>query len=167
MDGFGQHAAYNLFAQFPGGLWPHFATVAGAPITGYPPYFSQYYDEYDSLQVPLRIGMDFVWFNDARARGRLRSVAAWAKSRFPSLAALSDIRGEYNLDGTDRNGTQQAPERAAAIGVAAMADPNGQALLNNVYKLLLNTPTGGAAAYYREMIVINSLLMMTGNFPRY
>ncbi|HEX7669185.1 MAG TPA: glycosyl hydrolase family 8 [Polyangiaceae bacterium] len=139
------------------GLVPAWCTSEGVP--GDPGLY-----QYDSCRTPFRIGLDWCFSGETRARDYVAKT-----SRF--FAAL---RADAIADGYDLNGTAhpQTPggHSAAFIGpaaVGAMSDATYRPFVDDAYPALASGALLAGGAYYEESWTVLSLLMMTGNFLDY
>jgi hypothetical protein len=117
----------------------------------------------DACRVPFRIGQDYCWFGEARAKGYLQKIASF----FSGIGAKNIVDG-YDLNGTPHpqnsmNGSQAASFVGPA-GVAAMSSPTFGMLLDDAYADVATLGLLAGSTYYQESWTVLSLLMMTGNF---
>jgi len=146
------------------GLVPAWCNSAGTPVAAYadaPLHFQN-----DSTRTPFRVGQDYCYFGDPRAKAYLSKI-----TDFYLGVGLSNIVTGYNLDGTphpDKNwGTVQAASFIGPAGVAAMSDPKYQAFIDEAYGKLATFQLTAGTIYYQKSWTALSLLMLTGNFIDY
>lgn len=139
------------------GLVPAWCTSEGAP--GNPGNY-----QYDSCRTPFRIGLDWCFSGETRARDYVMKTSSF----------FAPLRADGIVDGYDLNGTPhpQTPggHSAAFIGpaaVGAMNDPAYSAFVDDAYQSLANGQLLAGGSYYEESWTVLSLLMMTGNFVDY
>jgi endo-1,4-beta-D-glucanase Y len=139
------------------GLVPAWCTSQGVP--GNPGTY-----QYDSCRTPFRIGLDWCFSGETRARDYVAKT-----SRF-----FAPLRAEGIADGYDLNGTPrpQSPGKLSAAfigpaGVGAMSDGAYSAFVDDAYQGLAGGQLLAGGAYYEESWTVLSLLMMTGNFVDY
>jgi endo-1,4-beta-D-glucanase Y len=116
--------------------------------------------QYDSCRTPFRIGLDYCWNGNARAKDYVAKTSAF----FSNIGASKIVDG-YALNGTPQPAS--SGKSAAFIGpaaVGAMSSSSYQSFVNDAYKEVatLQALTGGT--YYDESWTMLSLLAMTGNF---
>jgi endo-1,4-beta-D-glucanase Y len=143
------------------GLVPAWCNSAGTPVVAYsgaPTHFQN-----DSTRTPFRIGQDYCYFGDARAKAYLAKISA-----FYASIGVSGIVDGYNLDGTPRperatNGAQAASFVGPA-GVGAMSDGKYQSFVDAAYAAVATLNLNAGTIYYQKSWAALSLLMLTGNF---
>jgi endo-1,4-beta-D-glucanase Y len=116
--------------------------------------------QYDSCRTPFRVGLDYCWNGNTRAKDYVTKTSGF----FSGVGATKIVDG-YKLDGTPQ--AASSGKSAAFIGTAAvgaMVASTYQAFLNDAYASVatLQDLTGGV--YYEESWTVLSLLAMTGNF---
>jgi endo-1,4-beta-D-glucanase Y len=155
------------------GLVPAWCTSTGSAVSAAPGSSQPFHYQYDSCRTPFRIGLDWCWFGEMRAR----DYVAKTSSFFAGLGAANIVDG-YELNGNKRvqfspaNGTPTLAQQSAAfIGPAAVgAMSNGpmyQQFLNDAYARLATRQMLVGGAYYDHSWNVMSLLMLTGNFLNY
>ena len=121
---------------------------------------------WDSCRVPWRVGLDYLWNGTAvneLAREYLSTVVRWFYRSTGSVPA--NHVETYALDGTPL-GSFPSPTIAGPMAVAAMAVPEMQTFLNDLYDHLSAIPLGaGDDRYYCDALQMLTLLAVSGNFP--
>ena len=143
------------------GLVPPWSTYAGTPVEAYsgaPLHFQN-----DSTRTPFRIGQDYCYFFDVRAKAYLETITS-----FYVGVGVANIVDGYDLDGTPHpdfslSGGQPASFIGPA-GVAAMNDAANQTFIDEAYAALATLSLDAGTIYYQKSWTALSLLMMTGNF---
>jgi endo-1,4-beta-D-glucanase Y len=146
------------------GLVPAWCNSAGTPVEAYsgaPLYFQN-----DSTRTPFRVGQDYCYIGEPRAKSYLAKI-----SDFYVSVGISNIVTGYNLDGTphpDKDwGTVQAASFIGPAGVGAMSDAKYQAFVDEAYAKLATFQLTAGTIYYQKSWTALSLLMMTGNLIDY
>ena len=142
------------------GLVPAWCNSSGTPTVAYsgaPTYFQN-----DSTRVPFRVGQDYCYFGEPRAKSYLAKI-----SSFYANIGVANIVDGYDLDGTPRpdravNGAQAASFVGPA-GVGAMSDAQYQSFINDAYVDVATLNLTAGTIYYQKSWTALSLLMMTGN----
>jgi endo-1,4-beta-D-glucanase Y len=142
------------------GLVPAWCDSTGKPVVAYsgaPTHFQN-----DSTRTPFRIGQDYCYFGEPRAKAYLQKI-----NQFYDGVGVENIVDGYALNGTPK------PERAVnglhaasfvgPAGVAAMSDPAQQDFLDRAYGLVESQKLTAGTIYYQKSWTALSLLMMTGN----
>lgn len=143
------------------GLVPAWCDSTGKPVVAYsgaPTHFQN-----DSTRTPFRIGQDYCYFGDARAKSYLAKI-----SSFYAKIGVAGIVDGYNLDGTPRperaiNGAQAASFVGPA-GVGAMSDVQYQGFVDQAYTAVATLNLNAGTIYYQKSWAALSLLMLSGNF---
>ncbi|MBN2441467.1 MAG: hypothetical protein JXJ04_08970 [Spirochaetales bacterium] len=143
------------------GLVPAWSNFAGMPVEAYsgaPLHFQN-----DSTRTPFRIGQDYCYNGDPRAKAYLSKITSFYRS-----VGISNIVDGYNLDGTphpdfSRNGGRPASFIGPA-GVGGMSDPVNQAFIDEAYAAVATLSLDAGTIYYQKSWTALSLLMMTGGF---
>ncbi len=155
------------------GLVPAWSDGYGNPTSqssGHPTHF-----QFDSCRTPFRIGQDWCWHGEPRARDYLAKITSFYKG-----VGLENIIDGYDLDGTPRPEFSVDGTRAAAFvgpaGVGAMYDAAHQEFVDGVYEDL-HTPerlivgdanhVNDGSIYYNTSWRVLSLLMMDGTYRDY
>ena len=145
------------------GLVPAWSTSAGAPtgaaFAGAPTNY-----QYDSCRTPFRIGIDFCFNGEARAK----SYAGKTSQFFSGIGAAHIVDG-YELNGSAK-AANSSGQSAAFVGpatVGAMTDPAFSALLEQGYTALATRSLLVGGEYYDGSWTMISLLMLSGNFLDY
>jgi endo-1,4-beta-D-glucanase Y len=116
--------------------------------------------QYDSCRTPFRVGLDYCWNANSRAKSYVTKT-----SNFFSGIGASKIVDGYKIDGTPQ--AASSGKSAAFIGTAAvgaMSSSSYQSFVNEAYASVatLQDLTGGT--YYEDSWTVLSLLALTGNF---
>jgi endo-1,4-beta-D-glucanase Y len=143
------------------GLVPAWCDSQGTPVEAYagaPLHFQN-----DSTRTPFRIGQDYCYFGEPRAKAYLEKISSF----YVGLGVANIVDG-YNLDGTPRperaaNGLQAASFVGPAA-VGAMYNPEYQAFVDEAYDALAGMDLTAGTIYYQKSWSALSLLMLTGNF---
>ncbi len=144
------------------GLVPAWCTASGAPVEAFPGAMTNY--QTDSARMPFRLGQDFAYYREPRAR----SILARQSAFFASIGA--DAIGDgYALDGTplpDPKTVQPNEGSAVFVGcaaVGAMHDPAHQHFIDAAYARVRTGKLLARSRYYNLSWTVLSLLMLTGN----
>ena len=142
------------------GLTPAWCDSSGKPVEAYsgaPLYFQN-----DATRVPFRVGQDYCFFGEPRAKTYLSKINA-----FYSKIGATNIVDGYDLNGTphpDRAvGGLQAASFVGPAGVAAMSDPAQRSFLDQTYGRVATQMLTAGTIYYQKSWTALSLLMLTGN----
>ncbi|HEY5959472.1 MAG TPA: glycosyl hydrolase family 8 [Polyangiaceae bacterium] len=143
------------------GLVPAWCDSTGKPVVAYsgaPTHFQN-----DSTRTPFRVGQDYCYFGDPRAKSYLSKI-----SQFYVKIGVAGIVDGYNLDGTPRperavNGAQAASFVGPAA-VGAMSDGQYQSFVDAGYAAVATLGLNAGTIYYQKSWTALSLLMLTGNF---
>lgn len=145
------------------GLVPAWCDWEGLPVEAFPGAMQNH--QYDSARLPFRIGQDWAYHREPRARVYLGRVATF----FERVGAAGIVDG-YALDGTpapDPKASLPNPGSAVFVGgvaVAAMHDARHQQLLDECYARLATGQLLARSRYYNLSWTLLSLMMLTGNF---
>jgi len=148
------------------GLVPAWCDANGAPKS--PPNGSATNYQYDSARVPFRIGLDYCWYGEARAKTYLAKV-----SQFFAGVGASKIVDGYDLNGMphpDPDSDPNGPQSAVFVGsaaVGAMHDATFQSFINDAYALVATGTLLARSRYYNLSWTALSLAMLTGNLAEY
>jgi len=144
------------------GLVPAWCTDAGVPVEAFPGAMTNY--QYDSARMPFRIGQDFAYHGEPRARRYLARVSAF----FSEVGADAIVDG-YTLAGApapDPRARQPNPGSAVFVGsaaVGAMHDVRYQRFIDAAYARVRSGELLARSRYYNHCWTVLSLLMLTGN----
>jgi endo-1,4-beta-D-glucanase Y len=148
------------------GLVPAWCDARGVPVEAFPGAETNY--QTDSARLPFRLGQDFVYNEDPRARAYVAKTSAF----FAAIGA--DAIGDgYELDGRpcpDRKTVQPNPGSAVFVGgaaVGAMHSPRYEEFLDAAYARLRTGKLLARSRYYNHCWTVLSLLMLTGNFVEF
>jgi hypothetical protein len=146
------------------GLVPAWSDSMGnlaTPFSGAPTHFQN-----DSTRTPFRIGQDYCWSGDLRAKAYLDKIAGFYASE-----GVENISDGYDLDGTPRPQNPDVDVQAASFvgpaGVAFMSDPDYQAELDQAWSLVASEELVNGTIYYQKSWTALSLLMMSGQMVPY
>lgn len=142
------------------GLVPAWCDSSGTPVSPYsgaPMYFQN-----DSTRTPFRVGEDYCFFGEPRAKSYLAKITS-----FYVGVGVANIVDGYELDGTPKpdravNGAQSASFVGPA-GVGAMSDAQYQSFLDAAYAAVATLNLDAGTIYYQKSWTALSLLMMTGD----
>lgn len=144
------------------GLVPAWCDTSGVPVEAFPGAETNY--QTDSARLPFRLGQDFAYYEDPRARAYVEKTSAF----FAGLGA--DAIGDgYHTDGRpcpDRKTAQPNPGSAVFVGgaaVGAMHSPAYQTFLDAAYARLCTGRLLARSRYYNHSWTVLSLLMLSGN----
>jgi endo-1,4-beta-D-glucanase Y len=146
------------------GLVPAWCNSAGTPVEAYsgaPKHFQN-----DSTRTPFRVGQDYCYFGEPRAKSYLDKITS-----FYLGVGVSKIVDGYDLDGTPHpdkaTGGKQAASFVGPAGVGAMSDPKYQSFLDQSYAAVATLNLTAGTIYYQKSWTALSLLMMTGNLSNF
>ncbi len=142
------------------GLVPAWSNSRGETVAAYagaPTHFQN-----DSTRTPFRIGQDYCWFKEPRAKAYLDKIAT-----FYAGVGVAHIKDGYNLDGTPHPERPDADRQAASFvgpaGVAFMSDPKYKSQLNEAWTRVATEELTNGTIYYQKSWTALSLLMMAGD----
>lgn len=143
------------------GLVPAWCNSSGTPVeafSGAPKYFQN-----DSTRTPFRVGQDYCYFGEPRAKSYLDKITS-----FYVGVGVAKIVDGYDLNGTPHpdkaTGGKQAASFVGPAGVGAMSDAKYQAFLDEAYAAVATLNLTAGTIYYQKSWTALSLLMLTGNF---
>lgn len=148
------------------GLVPAWCDAAGTPVEAFPGAMTNY--QTDSARLPFRLGQDFAYYREPRARRYLEQVSAF----FGRIGA-EQIGDGYALNGTpapDPRTVQPNPGSAVFVGSAAVGaqhDARYQSLVDAAYERVKSGKLLARSRYYNHCWTVLSLLMLTGNLVSY
>jgi endo-1,4-beta-D-glucanase Y len=148
------------------GLVPAWCTFEGEPVEAFPGAMQNY--QYDSARTPFRIGQDFAYDPNPRAKRYLERVSRF----FAGIGADAIVDG-YTLDGKpapDPNAKQPNPGSAvfvAGAAVGAMHDPAHQSFIDAAYARIQSGELLARSRYYNHCWTVLGLLMLTGNLREF
>ncbi len=142
------------------GLVPAWSTPAGVPQS--PNGVLPTNHQLDSCRTPFRLGQDFCWYNEPRAKSYLAKISAF----YQQIGASHIVNG-YNLDGTPNPTNPTVNQSAAFVGpaaVGAMSDPMFAMLRDQAYAGVATLKELDGSTYYTESWTALSLVMMNGGY---
>jgi hypothetical protein len=148
------------------GLVPAWCDVDGVPKPPSAGSATNY--QYDSARTPFRIGQDYCYYGEARAKTYLASISSF----FGAIGASNIVDG-YELDGTphpDPATPVGSPQSAVFVGgaaVGAMHDAKYRTLLDEGYANVARGSLLARSRYYNLSWTALTLAMMTGNLFDY
>lgn len=117
---------------------------------------------YNAVRVPWHIGADAVVYGDATSAAQAQKITAWFRSKTGDDP--SKIVSGYKLDGT-ATVSYLDPEFVATLGPAAMGDPSNQAWLDKIWSYTVaQSKTSAASDYYAASLMLQSMIVMSGNY---
>ncbi len=142
---------YEILAQVSGqyGLVPDSTTTAYALTDSY---------KYDACRTPWRIGMDYCFNGEARAKTYLDKIGG-----FFNALGIANIYDGYSLTGA-KTGTSQNMAFIGPAGVSGMA--GFPKLLDDAFAFGA-IGNGGTSGYFQQSLRVITMLMMSGNFVDY
>jgi endo-1,4-beta-D-glucanase Y len=117
--------------------------------------------QYDSCRTPFRIGLDYCWNGNTRAKEYVTKT-----SNFFSGIGASKIVDGYKTDGTPQPASSGG-KSAAFIGTAAvgaLCSSTYQSFVNDAYASVATLQDLVGGTYYEDSWTVLSLLALTGNF---
>jgi endo-1,4-beta-D-glucanase Y len=148
------------------GLVPAWCDASGIPVEAFPGAMTNY--QTDSARLPFRLGQDFAYHRDARARAYLAKV-----SDFFDRIGADRIGDGYTLSGDpapDPRTVQPNPGSAVFVGCAAVGaqhDARYQRFVDEAYARVRTGKLLARSRYYNHCWTVLSLLMLTGNLLAY
>jgi endo-1,4-beta-D-glucanase Y len=148
------------------GLVPAWCDTRGVPVEAFPGAETNY--QTDSARLPFRLGQDFAYYEDARARAYVAKT-----SDFFATVGADAVGDGYELDGRPRPDRKtQQPNAGSAVfvggaAVGAMHSPRYQSFLDAAYARLRTGKLLARSRYYNHCWTVLSLLMLTGNFVEF
>jgi endo-1,4-beta-D-glucanase Y len=165
-----KNESYNIlnkiYSQYPTGYLPHWCDYNGNATSGLDAYFSDYTYEWDALQTSIKISLDFLVNGDHtdtlafKIPNRLSEML-----KDSTMNNINNMATEYSLNGKVLTATTGNSAFIGAAGVASMVSSDHQVWCDHIYTTLRNKSTGGTWAYYKDIIRLFSLIIMSGNFP--
>jgi hypothetical protein len=148
------------------GLVPAWCDINGAPKVPNNGSATNY--QYDSARVPFRIGLDYCFNGETRAKAYVAKTSQF----FAGIGASKIVDG-YDLNGTphpDPDSDPNGPQSAVFVGsaaVGAMHDASFQSFVNDAYALVATGQLLARSRYYNLSWTALSLAMLSGNFVEY
>lgn len=117
---------------------------------------------YNSVRVPWHLGVDAVVFGNALSKTEAQKITAWFRTKTGDTP--SKVVSGYKLDGTPVVNYLD-PEFVATLGPAAMGDPSNQAWLDKIWTYTVaQSQTSAANSYYSASLMLQSMIVMSGNY---
>jgi len=143
------------------GLVPAWCDSSGKPVVAYagaPLHFQN-----DSTRVPFRVGQDYCYFGEPRAKAYLEKITS-----FYSGVGATNIVDGYELNGMPRPekataGGLQAASFVGPAAVGAMSIAAQRPFLDQAYARVATQTLTAGTIYYQKSWTALSLLMLTGN----
>ncbi len=148
------------------GLVPAWCDDTGQPVEAFPGAMTNY--QYDSARLPFRIGQDWAYHQEPRARSYLARTSAF----FSGIGAERIVDG-YTLSGQpapDPRAPQPNPGSAVFVGsaaVGAMHDARYRPFVEAAYQRVATGELLARSRYYNHCWTVLSLLMLTGNLVNF
>jgi endo-1,4-beta-D-glucanase Y len=148
------------------GLVPAWCNDQGVPVEAFPGAMTNY--QTDSARLPFRLGQDFAYHRDERARAYLSRVSAF----FAGIGA-AQVGDGYTLSGEpapDPRTAQPNEGSAVFVGCAAVGaqhDARYQKFVDEAYARVRTGKLLARSRYYNHCWTVLSLLMLTGNLLDY
>lgn len=145
------------------GLVPAWCDAEGTPVEAFPGAMTNY--QYDSARMPFRLGQDYVFHREPRAKYYLERV-----TRFFARIGANEIVDGYTLKGEpapDPRAKRPNPGSAVFVGsaaVGAMHDARYQDFVDVAYARVRRGDLLARSRYYNHSYTVMSLLMLSGNF---
>jgi endo-1,4-beta-D-glucanase Y len=177
-------AVYDAIANIQGtyGLVPAWCAASGGKQCAVASQNNDANDvlyQYDSHRTPMRIGLDYCWNGEAKARAYVdKTTSFFATNANAGLNGISRIFDIYQLNGNV--GSSGGPNSASIVGTAAVGAMASsiaakQPFLDDAYQAVFDAVTRATLApkdtqgrtpysYYNATVGMLTLLMMTGNF---
>jgi hypothetical protein len=124
--------------------------------------------QYDSARTPFRIGLDYCFSGEPRAKAYLDKVSRF----FAGVGAAAVVDG-YALNGMpqpDKDSPAGSPQSAVFLGSAAVGaqhDPMFQTFLDEAYARVATGQLLARSRYYNLSWTALTLFMLTGNLVEY
>jgi endo-1,4-beta-D-glucanase Y len=148
------------------GLVPAWCDASGTPVEAFPSAMTNY--QTDSARLPFRLGQDWAYHQEPRARAYLAKVSAF----FAGIGA-EQIGDGYALGGEpapDPRTEQPNSGSAVFVGSAAVGaqhDARYQTFVDAAYTRVRTGKLLARSRYYNHCWTVLSLLMLTGNLVAY
>jgi endo-1,4-beta-D-glucanase Y len=118
--------------------------------------------QYDSARIPFRIGQDYCYNDEPRAKAYLDKINAF----YVGIGAGAIVDG-YALDGTPQpDESSSDPSKSAVFigcaGAGAMADGAHQSFIDETYTRVAGLDLLTRSRYYQRSWTVLTLLMMSG-----
>jgi endo-1,4-beta-D-glucanase Y len=148
------------------GLVPAWCDASGTPVEAFPGAMTNY--QYDSARLPFRLGQDWAYHQEPRARSYLARISSF----FANIGADHIVDG-YTLSGEpapDPRAQTPNPGSAVFVGsaaVGAMHDARYRTFVDAAYRRVNTGELLARSRYYNQCWTVLSLLMMSGNFVNF
>jgi endo-1,4-beta-D-glucanase Y len=142
------------------GLVPAWSTPAGVPQSPNATLPTNY--QLDSCRTPFRLGQDYCFYAEPRAKSYLAKISAF----YQQIGASHIVNG-YELNGTPDPTNPTVNQSAAFVGpagVGAMSDPMFATLRDQAYSGVATLNELDGSTYYTESWTALSLVMMNGGY---
>ncbi len=117
---------------------------------------------YNSVRVPWHLGVDAAVFGDAVSKAEAQKITTWFRTKTGDDP--SKVVSGYTLDGTPVV-TYLDPEFVATLGPAAMGNAANQAWLDKIWSYTVaQSQTSAAKSYYSASLILQSMIVMSGNY---
>jgi endo-1,4-beta-D-glucanase Y len=117
---------------------------------------------YNSVRVPWHLGVDAAVFGDAVSKAEAQKITTWFRAKTGDDP--SKVVSGYKLDGTPVV-TYLDPEFVATLGPAAMGNSANQAWLDKIWSYTVaQSQTSAANSYYSSSLLLQSMIVMSGNY---
>ena len=157
---------HKVYSKYPTGYLPHWCEHEGNPTTGKNEYFSDFTFEFDALQTAFKIPLDYLLNGDQTHSLAFSIPNSLSNSIKKSTNSnVNNICSGYTLDGEVTNHSTGNSAFIGAFGVASMVSSDHQTWCDSLYLSLRNQKTGGKWGYYKDIIRLYTLIIMSGNYP--
>lgn len=117
---------------------------------------------YNSVRVPWHLGVDAAVYGDAVSKAEAQKITAWFRTKTGDDP--SKVVSGYKLDGTSVVNYLD-PEFVATLGPAAMGNSANQAWLDKIWSYTVaQSQTSAAKSYYSATLMLQSMIVMSGNY---
>jgi len=156
----------KIYTSYPTGYLPHWCDYEGNKPSGQEAYFEDYTFEYDALQTAFKITLDYLLNGNQTHQLAFSIPNSLSYSvRKSTNNDVNWIGSGYDLNGNIVNYSYGNSAFVGAFGVASMVSSAHQQWCNSLYSSLRNQTTGGQWGYYKDIIRLFTLIIMSGNFP--
>ena len=117
---------------------------------------------YNSVRVPWHLGVDAAVYGNAASKAEAQKITAWFRAKTGDDP--SKVVSGYKLDGTPVVNYLD-PEFVATLGPAAMGNAANQAWLDKIWAYTVaQSQTSAANSYYSASLMLQSMIVMSGNY---